>query len=404
MRGPGAMARITAAFLWIVGGAGCSRQDVLARMAAPPTLADAGLGRCEIVASPLRPFIVEWSGADRGALELRLRRGVAAVRYDGCEMTILPDCRIPGEYAYSGFTRKRDALTIRSVDELYARLPIGAPRLESRLARSRELHIDMTLVGMFEADQDAYSRAELEGRCAGATHVISGAQVGAFSFRAGVRADASGLVAAAATDELLAADGTPAACEAASSADPAAPEGCRALLRLEFSPLLPGVRPIAAPPVTAFNARYAVYDASDRPPRRVNHSDVVGANDRYVVDHRRRARGQVAAGGVLLGIGLAGVPMMVVGQRNGQRLEQQLGSFAAGSPEIEGLRDRRDAASGLKVAGAVVGLLGVTAGALLVAAGVQNFRRARELGQLARLRVAPVVGRTYAGLNLGWRF
>lgn len=87
------------------------------------------------------------------------------------ELEVLPDCRLPGSYRYAGSTRERDGLTLATVDELYAKLPISATKLEANRGRSRRLQVDMALVGMFEAERGDYSRgdylrADLIGRCA----------------------------------------------------------------------------------------------------------------------------------------------------------------------------------------------------------------------------------------------
>ena len=374
MQRPGPVARVTVAVACLVATPACDRGDLAARMAAPPSLADAGMAHCAVAGGGLRPFVVEWPGADRGALELKLSRGVVAVRHDGCELEVLADCHVPEDYVYAGFTRKRDALTIRSADELYARLPVGAARLEPTLTRARELHVDMTLVGMVESRRADYSRAELTGRCARATHVISGAQVGAFTFSAG------------ATGDVLNQDGAPQACEAASSADRAAPEGCRALVRIELTPLLPGLRPMAVlpPPVARPAERF---DASDRPPRRRNNSDEIGPHDAEIVELRRFGRAFTATGVPLLALGLAGIPMLAIGHRR------------------EATSEDRGEAADLKIAGAATAFIGLSLGTLFVVAGARHLRRASELnGDLARWRVAPQVGRSYGGLHMTFRF
>lgn len=217
---------------------GCGRDVVVA---APEAAS------CEVSAS-LRPLVVDWAAADRGALEVRLRQGPVAARYEGCALEILPRCEVPGALVYTGITRKQDRVAIRDADELRAQLTFGALRLASRLARAGELQVDMTLVGAFAVDRPAVRADELRGRCDGATHVLTAAQVGAFAFYVGGRAEvavdgaALGVGAGGKTSaerELLTADGDPAACAAATTADRAAPAGCGALVRVEFLPLAP---------------------------------------------------------------------------------------------------------------------------------------------------------------------
>lgn len=252
---------VTAAVVaFSVVSSGCGRGRYV-EPAVTPTIAAAGLARCDLVPSQLRPLVVEWSGTDRGSLELALSRGVVVVRYEGCSLELLPDCSAPGSYAFAGFTRKHDTITIRSADELYGQMPIGASRLETRLERVGALQVDMTLVGERRVGRGSYARDELSGTCAGATHVLSAAQVGAFTFHAGAATTATA-TGAAAEDlrELINSDGSPAACEAANPTDPSAPPQCGALLRLELSKIRP-----AAPRAVAQAEPRAVAQAEPPP-------------------------------------------------------------------------------------------------------------------------------------------
>lgn len=226
-------------------GAGCGER-LAARLAAPPEFASEAT-RCKVTGSQLRPLIVEWEAADRASLEVRLRKqGLVAVRYAGCELEVL-HCQAAGNYRYSGVTVKQDGLAIETEDDLYGAMPIGALRLAGKLRRAGRLDVETSIVGMLEADRTAIQRSELAGACAGATHVIAGAQVGAFRLFAGGQGELGGGVAAwqagagvrsAASKEVLGVDGDIAACQAASRADAAPPEQCGALLRLEIVALV----------------------------------------------------------------------------------------------------------------------------------------------------------------------
>lgn len=241
-----------------LAGAGC-HDGLAARLATPPDRTPAGTARCNVTASQLRPLIVEWEAADRASLEVRLRKaGLVAVRYAGCELEVLR-CQAAGQYHYSGVTVKHDGIAIESEDELYGSLPIGAVRLEAKLRRAGRLNVETSIVGMVEADRTAIDRSELVGACEGATHVIAGAQVGAFRFFAGGAGELAGGVATSlagagarstASKELLGADGDVDACRAASRTDAAPPEQCGALLRLEMVELVGEPTPMPVPPMT----------------------------------------------------------------------------------------------------------------------------------------------------------
>lgn len=226
--------------------AGCKQRNAAAELIKPPVYAPAGQAKCTVQASQSRPLVVEWPAADRASLEARLARGLVAVRASGCEIEVLRQCTVPGTYAYLGLTRKNEQVTIRDVDDLYAKLPLGAVNLEAKLARSGRLDVKLALVGMLEAP-GLVDRAALTGDCGAATHVISGAQVGAFLFSSGGSAEIGGGVdvkhtagvggSSKAEQELLSADGDPARCDGATGADTRPPDGCGAVLRIELSPL-----------------------------------------------------------------------------------------------------------------------------------------------------------------------
>jgi hypothetical protein len=191
-----------------------------------------------------RPLIIEWPSADRAALESIAKRGMVVVRYSDCEMEVLPRCQLGGSYRYTPTTRKLEKVSIRDADELYAEVPVGAAKLEGKLAKAGELDVAMHVVGRYDAIEP--DKPELEGSCSGATHVVTAMTTGAFEFFAGAEdsngggASVLGVGAGARSSsrrELLNSDGDAAACNVSSSEDAAPPAGCGAILRLEVSEL-----------------------------------------------------------------------------------------------------------------------------------------------------------------------
>jgi hypothetical protein len=209
-----------------------------------PEFAPESQTKCSVSKSSSRPLIVEWPASDRAQLEAAAKRGVVAVRYEGCEMEVLARCSLPGSYKYTPTTRKLERVAIHDMDELYAELPVGAAKLEGKLAQAGELEVAMHVVGRFDAAPTEDS--ELEGSCSGATHVITGLTAGAFEFSSGASssagAGASVLGAGAGTraertKQLINRDGQPDACTQSASDDELPPDGCAALLRVEVTPL-----------------------------------------------------------------------------------------------------------------------------------------------------------------------
>lgn len=245
---PSRLLALAAAGLIVTAGTGCPKKGSPSdQLAVSPDLAtQTGQAKCGVKASAAKPLVVEWPAADRGALEARANRSLVAVRYQGCEMEVLTNCTVQGAYSYLGLNQKREGVRIKSVDELYAQLPVGAVALEGKLERAGQLNVDMVIVGRKEAERSEFSERDLEGRCDEATHVITGITLGAFSFYAGASAEVGAAVkvgnigagASSGTErEVLKEDGNADSCAAASQSDAAAPDGCGALLRVEVVPI-----------------------------------------------------------------------------------------------------------------------------------------------------------------------
>lgn len=245
---PSRLLAFAAAGLILTAGTGCPKKgspsDQLAQ--SPDLATQTGQAKCGVKASAAKPLVVEWPAADRGALEARANRSLVAVRYQGCEMEVLTNCTVEGAYSYLGLNQKREGVRIKSVDELYAQLPVGAVALEGKLERAGQLNVDMVIVGRKEAERSEFSERDLEGRCDEATHVITGITLGAFSFYAGASAEVGagvkvgniGAGASSGTErEVLKEDGNADSCAAASQSDATAPDGCGALLRVEVVPI-----------------------------------------------------------------------------------------------------------------------------------------------------------------------
>jgi hypothetical protein len=225
----------------------CGGGNAASTLARAPDYAPRDQAKCGVKKSQSAPLIVEWPAAARAELESAAKHGLVAVRYEGCEMEVLAQCRVSsGAYAYTPTTRHRDRVTMRDEDDLYANVPLGAARLGATLKKAGELNVKMTIVGMYQADRDSVRADELSGDCAGATHVVTALSAGAFEFFAGADAAAGagatvqsigGEARSEAKRETLNEAGEEAACEKSGGEDKSPPFGCGALVRLEVVPL-----------------------------------------------------------------------------------------------------------------------------------------------------------------------
>jgi hypothetical protein len=329
-------------------------------------------------------LIVEWPGADRGSLEHQFRTGVVAVRYEGCALEVLHACRVDGRYTYAGFNRKRDTVVIQNIDELYTLMPSGAPRLESTLVRGQELHVDMTLVGMYTAGRTSFTRDQLAGQCDAATHVVAAAQVGAFSFYSGA---AMAFGENVGSREVINTDGDQARCDAATSTDSAPPEGCGGLLRLELVPLSAATEPVA---VEVPRARAAKRDAGarSRDPKkhRWDHAAAASAASFWIGS-------MLFLGGIVSG----GFYIAYKGRAN--NLAWEMKEHKSGSATWQELAERRRP---YEMRAKVSGWTGI--GAWLLGGPLIVIGSTTGSGGLVRAGVTPIVQRTYGGLSLTFQF
>ena len=202
--------------------------------------------KCSIQKSQSRPLIVEWPSADRASLESQARRGLIAVHYSGCEMELLSRCRVEGKYRYTPVTLQSDQISIRDADELYAKMPIGAAKLEGELEKSGVLNVDMAIVGTYDSEASSITTAQLSGQCGKATHILTALTVGAFEFYSGAKSTTGGGASVlgfgagakrSRAQAVLSRSGDAKSCQVATTQDEKPPEGCGALLRVEATPI-----------------------------------------------------------------------------------------------------------------------------------------------------------------------
>jgi hypothetical protein len=237
--------RLTAAVL--VGAslaplAACGPRPAERPVAKAPEWKPESQTKCGVAKSQARPLIVEWPAAERALLEGKMKRGIVAVHYEGCELEVLRQCQVTGKYAYTSVTRKDDHVSIRNEEELFTAMPGYAVKLESTLSSRGRLDVEMAIVGTFDAELP--KGASLEGDCGRATHLITSLTAGAFEFSAGGAEIIGGGLGVAgggktqaqrAERELLSRDGDRAACQTRPG-DAVPPPGCGALLRIEVTP------------------------------------------------------------------------------------------------------------------------------------------------------------------------
>lgn len=185
------------------------------------------LAKCKVAPSQSSPLVTEWPASEKAHLESMLSDRTVAVSYSGCDLKILDACRIKGSYSFHRTTLATDTIEIKSEDDLYAKLPLGAVSLEGELQRSGRLAVRTTVAGQLRLNEEI-SDLPTTGACARATHVVTALSVGTFkllsgggiSGRVGVEVGGAGAGTKVSRDEeVLREAGDPSTCAQVKSAD-----------------------------------------------------------------------------------------------------------------------------------------------------------------------------------------
>ncbi|MEM6996653.1 MAG: outer membrane protein assembly factor BamD [Myxococcota bacterium] len=187
---------------------------------------------------PVRPSVIGWNAEAAGALARRMgQSAIVVVAYDGAELRILNHCQVTSRSRYRyrplGETRVDEARLV-SAEQVQERMPLAtdvaaAPGQPHRLSRAP--------IGGWSASGPRVDTGALQGDCTLATHVVTGAVVGAYE-----------LVRLGDSEEVIDRRGVFRACT--ETTRPGPPEGCDTLLRLELAALSPRRQLSLAPPQT----------------------------------------------------------------------------------------------------------------------------------------------------------
>lgn len=206
----------------------------------------------------LRPFIIEWDATDKSSFEAYANSDVVMVRYEGCDMVVLEECRndsirgSQGAYKPVEWTSGAlEKLDITNQGELHAKLPLSVGTLGGRVSGGEKFHMEYYVAGTRTSTRDAVYRADIASNpgCEGATHFVYGYNLGAFALgsltelNAAVEASVYGFGAGGSTNKSRKADkqgGDLSTCKSDSATEV---EGCKAPIRLTLRPIRDGENP-----------------------------------------------------------------------------------------------------------------------------------------------------------------
>jgi hypothetical protein len=213
-----------------------------------------------------RPFIIEWDATDMSSFESYAASDVVVVKYEGCNLRLLDECRndsIRGSQgAYKPVewtTGSLEKLNIASQGELYAKLPLGAASLGGRVAGGEKFSMEYYVAGTRNATRSAVYRDDIATNpgCEGATHFVYGYNLGAFAlgsvkdFTAEAGGSAYGFGVGGKTSSNHSAEkkgGDLGACKSEAATEIA---GCKAPIRLTLRKIRDGKDPERAAMATA---------------------------------------------------------------------------------------------------------------------------------------------------------
>ena len=151
-----------------------------------------GAAECRPVDDLPEPLAVDWRPEVRSDLEVAMHDGLSVVAYDCNTIRLCLGAGAEGSYGFVGTTTKEQVIQLDNSDELKANLPFSGAALSAKLggdmARGATLDIALVMVGKRVASRRLFTTADLQGDCAGATHFVQSATVGAFSMQTGARA------------------------------------------------------------------------------------------------------------------------------------------------------------------------------------------------------------------------
>ncbi len=206
----------------------------------------------------LRPFIIEWDATDMSSFEAIAANDIVVVRYEGCSLTVLEECRndsirgSQGSYKPPEWTSgSLETIDISNEGELYAKLPLGSASLGGRVSGGEKFHMEYYVAGTRTATRDAVYTADLADNpgCEGATHFVYGYNLGAFALGSAAELNTTvggsvyGFGAGGSTSSKNSAEkkgGDLATCKSDSATEV---QGCKAPIRLTLRKIREGENP-----------------------------------------------------------------------------------------------------------------------------------------------------------------
>ncbi len=236
-----------------LSGTGCGAAEKVRPDA--PSAAEATGEKCDAAAESTNTYVLDLTPERRSDIEVALGgKNLSVVSFNCKVMKILKTCKAAGTYSFRGTGAKERVLSLESADQIRAALPLGgagiAATFSAEASAGTKFDLGLMIVGQQVGSASSFTAAELTGNCKGATHVVTGAKLGAFAMgtsskaemRSAVEIFGAGVSAGSSTSKLTKTrDGSLEACNSAESGAEAPPKNCEAVLALELTKLEAGL-------------------------------------------------------------------------------------------------------------------------------------------------------------------
>ena len=243
---PGLLLPASALLLAAVSCGGSALEPAPVTVTTIPTVVAAA---CDSNAETSSVYVVGLPNLQRTELELALdAKDLTVVSFSCNKLTLLKRCKASGNYTFRGARPKQSVLYLETAEQIRAALPLGADELvngfQSKAASKHKLDLGLAIVGEQLSPSSSFTQTELQGECAGATHVVVGATRGAFALatsEANTPRTVEQIFKAGISNAAPQAGGTLSGCNSAADGSIRPPQDCQAVLGLELAKIGAGL-------------------------------------------------------------------------------------------------------------------------------------------------------------------
>lgn len=136
--------------------------------------------RCEKADQRLQPFVVSWDTTNQAEFAAQGQESLLVVKAQGCELELLPQCRVPGQYRLRPTPGGYQSLTVSSEGELYGKLSFSVVQLAGHVRANRSLSLAYFVSGVRYATAPGLYARDLPTGCEDATHFVLNYAAGAY--------------------------------------------------------------------------------------------------------------------------------------------------------------------------------------------------------------------------------